>query len=94
MQGGYNNWDRTFDPKGRRRDVGQATEVFDHVDSEGNTIAGCGVHASGIGFEMMDSLVYDLPSMNDPNDWLDWEEACSSSNSMFASSHYKSFILL
>lgn len=24
----------------RRRDVGVATEVYDHVDSEGNTIAG------------------------------------------------------
>uniref|UniRef100_A0A7S1IQM0 Rhodanese domain-containing protein n=1 Tax=Eutreptiella gymnastica TaxID=73025 RepID=A0A7S1IQM0_9EUGL len=84
MKGGYNNWDRTFDPKGRRRDVGMATEVYDHVDSEGNTIAGCGVHASGAGFEMMDSLKYDLPSMNDAIEWQDWEEACASATSSVA----------
>ena len=72
LQGGFNKWDATFDNRLRRRDVGVATEVYNHVDSEGNTIAGCGIHASGVGFEMMDSLKYDLPSLRDTTEWKDW----------------------
>lgn len=70
-------WDRTFDVKGRRRDVGQPAETFDHVDSEGNTIAGCGIHSTGAGFEIMDSPSMDLGPVNDSTEWLDWQEAKS-----------------
>ncbi len=49
--------------------------MYNHTDSEGNTIAGCGIHASGAQFEMMDSLKYDRLSNKDPVQWMDWAEA-------------------
>eukprot|EP00667_Euglena_gracilis_P005615 EG_transcript_5655 len=75
LRGGFNNWDEVFDRYLRRRDVGVATEVYNHVDSEGNTIAGCGIHASGAAFEMVDSLKMDKISPKDPVPWADWSEA-------------------
>lgn len=89
LRGGYNNWDRAFDPKGGRRNVGEATEVFDHVDTEGNTIAGAGIHASGAGFEMMDSVLFDLPPVEDSTVWLEWDCATPSYSSAPAAPSYE-----
>jgi len=75
MKGGFNYWDEVFDRYLRRRDVGIATEVYNHVDSEGSPVAGCGIHASGAQFEMMDSLKYDKQSLKDPVEWKEWTEA-------------------
>lgn len=69
MKGGFNTWERVFDKKLVRRLGMSAKEVFGH---EGDSM---GVHGTGAAFAMMDSVNFDLGPIQDPTDWIDYQEA-------------------
>jgi len=64
LKGGYNLWNRQWDSKLRRRNLpGVFKEEYQHGAD------GCGVHATGAGFENQDAFQYG--EWKDATEWLD-----------------------